>query len=459
MLAAKATVNQLYEFQKSGIVQLLQSNSLLLADDMGLGKTVQALVALESLFSMRAVRRALVVCPTSLLLNWQREAQKWTPKHAAVIYRGSDRYGLLESGVPILITSFETIVQDWRLPSLNGTCFFATEFDVIIVDEAQRMKNPDSLRSRVLSHAIVPRRWALSGTPLENRPEELGSVLRFLVPNEFADANVFSDYAHILHTRDTLMLRRSKRDVLPELPEKIISDTYVEMNPDQKSEYHIELATVWKKLRALRDAPASKRRGVLLSGIQRLRRICILSSDNTDSGKLDYLEEEASKLASANEKAVIFSTFANQVLPVAAQRLKDFGVVLYRGEMNLKERDEASRRFREDKGTMIMLASTMAAGVGLTWTEARYVFQLDLWWNPQVLAQAEDRVHRIGQTRGVMIKRLISPESIEEGIARMLDRKRAIFEMVIEDNAVPGIDAVLSNKQLCEILGTGSRSS
>jgi SNF2 family DNA or RNA helicase len=356
--------------------------------------------------------------------------------------------------MPFLITSFETIAQDWRQPSLDGTRFFETDFDVIIVGEAQRLKNPDSLRSSVLSRAIVPRRWALSGTPLENRPEELGSVLRFLVPNEFADPDQFADYAHILHTRDAIMLRRSKRDVLPELPEKIVSDVYVEMNPDQKSEYHAELAAVWKRLRGLHGAAASKRRGVLLGGIQRLRRICLLASDNEDSGKLDYLEEEVAKLATSNEKAVVFSTFANQVLPVAARRLKDFGVVLYRGEMNLKERDEASRRFREDKDAMIMLASTMAAGVGLTWTEARYVYQLDLWWNPQVLAQAEDRVHRIGQTRGVLVKRLISADSIEEGIARMLDRKRAMFEMVIEDSAVPGIDCGLSNEQLCEILGT-----
>ena len=447
-----ALPSSLYAFQKTGVARLLKSVSLLLADDMGLGKTVQALVALGCLFKSGAVRRAIIICPTSLLANWRKEANKWLPEQGALVYRGPDRFGLLDSRVPILLTSFETITQDWRQPSTDGLTFFPTDFDLIIVDEAQNLKNPRSRRSTIISRALIPRRWALSGTPMENRPEELGSVFRFLSPNEFPDLESFSDYGSILRLRDRMMLRRSKKEVLNDLPEKVVSEVYVEMNPAQKSEYSTEFGAIRARLKSLQGQKSPARRTAILGAIQRLRRICVLAPRSEDSGKLDYLEEEMEKLASAGEKAVVFSTFANEVLSVGAKRLERFGVALFRGKMTLKERDDAACRFLNEKSCSVMLASTKAAGVGLNWTVPRHVYQLDLWWNPQVLSQAEDRVHRIGQTRGVIVKRLVAADSIEEGILRLLNRKQAIFDMVVQDETVSTVDEHLAETELAGLL-------
>ena len=379
----------LYDYQQKGVLKLVERRTVLLADDMGLGKTIQALVAAETLFQMKEVSRILIICPNPVMTNWKKEAEKWTNRNS-LYYKGENRYGLLEfSKAPIFITSISTIVNDWQTASKRGTEFFETNFDLIIVDEAQKLKNPSSISSKTLSKAISTRRWALTGTPLENRPEELGAILRFLEPNEFPDGD-FSDYESILKLADHLMLRRSKKDVLKELPEKIVRDVIIDMSADQEYDYNNFIEYI---VRNIENLDHVKKMNFILQSIHALRKLAVLSDNNT-SGKLDFLIHELETVPQ-NDKIVIFTTFANLVLPHFAKELDSYGVVRYTGSMTTEERDEANHRFENDPNIRIMLASIKAAGVGLNWTIANHVYHLDLWWNPQVLAQADDRVHRI----------------------------------------------------------------
>ena len=444
--------HRLYSFQTTGVRRLLQSPRLLLADEMGLGKTPQALVAMSELMAATAITRTLIVCPASLLANWQYELRQWVPNCPSVIYRGADRYGLLESGVPVLIASFETVTADWRRRSQDGRRFFDTGLDLMIVDEAQRLRNPDSLSAKVLTCALVPRRWALTGRPVENRPEDLGSILRVLEPNEFPSAESLRDYERILRLRDSLMLRRSKAEVLPELPERTMSYVPVEMAPAQRDLYNCELERLKSHLHSADRRGIAGSRGFLLGGIQRLRALCAVGEDENDSGKLDYLEEEIGKLAQLGEKAVVFSTFANKVLPAAASRLQAYGTVIYRGSMSLEEKEQAHAKFISDSGARVMLASLRAAGLGLTWTVARYVYHLDLWWNPQALRQAEDRVYRIGQQRGVLVKRLFASESVEEGILGLVAKKEEMFGLAVAGRAAARTEDAPTDEELRSLL-------
>ncbi len=428
----------LYPFQEEGVRHLLLRRSVLLADEMGLGKTIQAAVALRRLFSQEAIRRVLIVCPASLCRNWRQELRQWCPGAPVVLYEGADRFGLLTGGAPILISSYDTVAADLSAATSRGGCFADLDVDVVILDEAQRIKDPKSVRAAVLAKVMAPRRWAITGTPLENHPRELASILRFLHPNELADDSALNDAVLILSLRDQSLVRRTKETVGLQLPAKTIACVPVPLSPAQAAEYAQKLAEVTQAVsRAGSMASASS---ALLAGLQSLRRIASVASTG-DSSKLDLLEEEIPELVEEGRKVVIFSSFAGLVLPVVAQRLERHGTVLYTGAMTQEEREVVHRRFLEDRHTHIMCASLQAAGVGLTWTVASYVYQFDLWWNPQVLRQAEDRVHRIGQTRPVLVKRLIADGTIEDGIQQLLEAKTRIFEYVIENAKGVAADA------------------
>lgn len=441
---------ELYPFQREGIRQLIGRPSILLADDMGLGKTVQAAVALRELFEAKSIRRALIVCPTSLSRNWRREIRVWAQGIPAVLYEGADRYGMLEGNAPILIGSYETVADDLRRATRDGRSFCDIGVDLIILDEAQRIKDPTSIRSRVLARVLAGRRWAITGTPIENHPKELNSILRFLFPNEFLDSEDCDDLALMLFQRDRAMIRRTKAEVGIQLPERVTGYTPVQLTPDQAAEYERTLTSV---RRSILDATnSSELTASLLGGLQNLRRITTVST-NGSSAKLDLVEEELEVLAERQEKVVIFSSFANIGLDHAVKRLARFRPVRITGSMTQAEREVAHQRFLGDPRCLVMCASLRTAGVGVTWTVARYVYHLDLWWNPQALRQAEDRVHRIGQERQVLIKRLIAENTIDEGIVTLLETKSDIFRFVVDED-LPSSMRQDTLDQLLGLVGT-----
>jgi len=425
---------ELYPYQKLGHNRLINSATLLLADEMGLGKTPQALSAAESLHSSGAIRRTLVVCPASLLVNWKHEACAWAPSLPGVLYRGEDRHGLLGSNAKLLITSYETIASDLWDESRSGELFVDIGIDLLVLDEAQRIKNPDSRPAKVLRKLCAARRWALTGTPLENRPSELGSVLGVLRPNESEYLVSTGGLPEVLRQRDQLMLRRTKKDAALELPPKTVGYIRVEMTAEQRAEYDEVLTSLRERVHD--GLHHSESNLSLLATLNQLRLLAASSSSGS-SGKLSYLEELLDTILVEPTKAIIFSSFPNKVFPHLEHKLERFGVVQYSGNMSIDDREESHRSFVENPEAQVMLASLRAAGTGLTWTSASHVFHMDLWWNPQALNQAEARAHRIGQVQPVVCQRLVCDSSVDEGIVELLHRKVGVFDTVVESDDVP----------------------
>jgi SNF2 family DNA or RNA helicase len=431
------TALNLYPFQRTGARALIERPRVLLGDEMGLGKTVQAAVALRQLFECGAAHRAVIVCPASLCVNWKHEVGKWAGL-ASVIYEGPDRFGMLYGNAAVVIGSFDTVASDLRTPTRSGTVFHDIGVDVVIVDEAQRIKDPASLRSKVLAKLLAARRWAITGTPVENHPRELASILRFLYPNEFITDTDFDDLRKILRHRDACLLRRTKQQVGLELPNKTVGSVTIALTPSQHLEYARRLSVLKE---SLSRGGRSQGQAVmhLLAGIQDLRRIAVIGEDGASS-KLDYLEDAIESIVASGEKVVVFSSFANIAIPHFYRRLSRFGALAYTGAMAQEQRQATHHRFLTDPNAGVMFASLKAAGVGLTWTVASHVFHTDVWWNPQVLNQADDRVHRIGQEKPVFIRRLLADNTIEVAINELLDKKEEISDLLIDDaplNAAP----------------------
>jgi SNF2 family DNA or RNA helicase len=411
---------------------------------MGLGKTVQAAVAIRNLFDAGAIRRVLIAAPLALTRNWKAELARWATL-PGVLYEGGSRYGLLEGDAPVLIGSYDTLAGDLAGPTLRGSRFHDVGIDLLILDEAQRIKTPDTIRSHVFAKTLAGRRWAITGTPLENHPRELASILRFLYPNDFGEESHLSDLPRILQFRDAAILRRTKKQVGLELPNKTVSSVTIALSPDQAAEYAQRLRELRNTL--MQQSSANTAVIHLLSGLQDLRRITVVSR-NGESSKLDFLEAQIESIVEQHEKAVIFSSFANLALPLFHSRLSRFGSLLYTGGMSPVQRENVHQRFVSDPACHVMCASLKAAGVGLTWTVASHVFHTDVWWNPQVLNQADDRVHRIGQRRPVFIRRLLADGTIEQAIDQLLETKEDIFRLVIDEVA----PASLAEPTLADLL-------
>ena len=424
----------------------------ILADDMGLGKTVQALSFLEYYKKEIGSLKALVVCPTTLIYNWENEIKKFTPKLSWRIHHGAIRTRLKEDllGHDITITTYGTLRSDIKL-------LMSIEFDYVILDESQAIKNPSSKVTRAAGLLNARNRLCMSGTPLQNNTFDIFAQMNFLNPGmlgtmeffrqEFSiPIDKFGDQDRKGHLRKILypfILRRTKEQVAKDLPEKQEIILFCEMEEEQRNIYDAYRNDFRNQiLGTIETQGIQKSQLTILQGLMKLRQICdspaILNEQekfDNHSIKLDELARELSE-DMGNHKALIFSQFLGMLALIKA-KLEELGIKYeyFDGSTSAPDRQTAIDSFQNNDDIRVFLISLKAGGVGLNLTAADYVYIVDPWWNPAVEQQAIDRTHRIGQTKNIFAYRMICKDTIEDKIMQLQEKKRALAKDIISDDA------------------------
>lgn len=418
----------LMPFQREGVRALLREKKLLLADDMGLGKTVQVIAALRILRAQRRIRSSLVIAPASVLDQWRREIERWAPELTAIIIRGaaSDRAWQWKARSDIILASYDTLRSDSRVHRVRRDMW-----DVVVADEAQRIKNRNDTSKRV-KRLRRRRSWALTGTPLENNEEELASIMEFVDHSEIGPPRRYQPNEALRERHRELQLRRKKNDVLPDLPPKQVTKISIELTRSQRRSY---TKAEQDGIVFLKSLGAEVRIRHVLELITRLKQICNADPETGESSKLDNIGERIERLTAQGHRALVFSQYTSRSYGVlaAAAHLRDFDPLTFTGETPEPERAAIIDRFKTREEHKVLVLSLRAGGVGLNLQEASYVFHLDRWWNPAVERQAEDRSHRMGQTVKVNAIKYTCQGTIEERIDRILERKQVLFEQLIDD--------------------------
>ena len=428
-------------YQVRGALFLLNSESALLADEMGLGKTVQALVALRGLLSAEPGSRALVVVPKSLRLNWYEEARKWIPDVHVRTVTGNreNRRAIYALPVPVLIATYDQISVDWRLLVNLGD-----EYAVAILDEAQRIKNPSSRAS--WSCRLIPRRrsWALSGTPIENRVEDIQSIFRFVRPGLLSGNEERAELHSLIRPH---FLRRTKAAVLPDLPEISTNDLHLSLSGSQARAYQ----TAWQSRGDIIPRSGTWTSDDYASAfalITRLKQLCNYDPSTGESVKLDALKLIVENVSAGGGKLLIFSQYVN-TLKWIQRRVNAIRLDIFSGEQSEEARNQVLRAFRESADPCGLLVSIRAGGVGLNLKEASTVVLFDRWWNPAVEEQAVQRAHRFGRTDRLVLNRFLVVDTIEERIAQILADKRELFRQYVDE---AGNAEVFGREELLRIL-------
>ena len=442
----------LRDYQRTGVswLSFLRGAGLgaILADDMGLGKTLQAICALTG--------PSLVVCPTSVLPNWEAELKKFRPGLKVSVFHGSGR--ALDEGADVVLTSY-------ALLRLDAAALSAKQWSTVVLDEAQAIKNPDSQVARAAFGLKGTFRVALSGTPVENRLEELWSLMHFCNPGllggrgEFAArvvgpvAEGRAEAAAALRARiRPFVLRRLKKDVAPELPARTESVLFVKLDERERAVYDAVHAAAKADVASLLGQGANALKA--LEALLRLRQAACHSAlvpgqaPVPSSSKVDALLDAIATATADGHKSLVFSQWTS-LLDLIEPRLHAAKIRFSRLDGSTKDRGAVTREFQGDSGPPVMLLSLKAGGTGLNLTAADHVFLVDPWWNPAVEAQAADRAHRIGQERPVNVYRLVSQGTVEERILTLQDKKRAVVEAAL-GGAEAG--AALTRDDLLELL-------
>jgi len=428
---------ELRAYQEQGVQFLEDSAQALLADEMGLGKTVQVAVALARLRETGGLRRGLIVCPASLQLNWTRELRRFGPQCAVRSTQDlneSDRHWLYKLPVPIVVTSYEGLRADF-LPVAPRT-----DFDVVVFDEAQRLKNRDSMTTWSAHRASGARTWLLSATPLENGVSDLGSLAEVLdlLPRGSADSE---DVARVQEAFQGHFLRRRKVDVLPELPPLIDQELPLRLVGVQRREYEdLLLDHQWNG--SVAD---------LLALITRLKLVCNRASDGS-SAKLEALRVILDDPATEPAKIIVISQYTETLRWLADVLAEQ--TMLYVGDLSPSQRDQALRAFQESERTTVLLLSLKAGGVGLNIPAATHVVLFDRWWTPAAEEQAIARAHRFGRTGSLLVYTFRVSDTVEDRIVEIARRKSELFDNVVEGEMVAAAEgAGWSRRDLLSVLG------
>jgi len=432
-------LNYLHDVQWGGI----------LADDMGLGKTIQTLSFLQHLKEKNGSLVALVVCPTTLLYNWQNELKKFTPSLSFRIHHGGTRTKnqLFKEPVEVIITTYGTLRSDIKM-------FSEVKFDYVILDESQAIKNPTSKVTKAACLLQATNKLCLSGTPLQNNTFDIYAQMNFLNPGMLGTVEYFKhnfsmpidkfdekeQKEHLRKFVFPFILRRTKEQVAKDLPEKQEMVLYCEMGAAQRKIYEAYRNDYRDKLIGMvEEKGIQKSQLSILQGLMKLRQICdspAIIKDETYPNESVKLEELTREIAEniGDHKALVFSQFLG-MLGLIKEQLTKLGIdyEYFDGGSTIQEREKAIERFQNDSNCRVFLISLKAGGVGLNLTAADYVYIVDPWWNPAVEQQAIDRTHRIGQTKNIFAYRMICNDTVEDKILKLQDRKRSLAKELISD--------------------------
>ncbi len=469
---------ELRPYQKRGYSWLYRNMRVgfgsILADDMGLGKTLQTITLLQKIKDDGVLMKkpALVVVPTGLLSNWQTEISRFAPALTSFIYHGTGRQEP-ESSVDIMLTTYGVLRSDQKM-------FAKVKWSVMVIDEAQNIKNPTAIQSKAVRSITADTKIALSGTPVENRLTEFWSIMDYANSGYLGNIKTFKkEYANPIQlyndeecaakfrkVTSPFMMRRMKTDktVISDLPDKVEINEYSALSPEQAALYHKTLDAAMAEIEGKDTSDSAalfERQGLILQMILALKQICnhpaqYLKNGNISpslSGKVEMLLDRLDGIVDAGEKVLVFTQFkemGEMLVKFVAERVGKVPM-FYHGGCSVQQRNEMVSRFQNGKEDKIFILSLKAAGTGLNLTAASRVIHFDLWWNPAVEAQATDRAYRIGQNKNVMVHRFITKDTFEEKIDQMIQRKKHLAEMTVSTGE--SWIGKLSNKELRDIFG------
>jgi superfamily II DNA or RNA helicase len=436
-------------YQVDGVKFLLENGAALLGDDMGTGKTVQATVALRVLFQTARISSALIVCPLSVLRHWDLHLEKWAPLISPNVVRGSKerRQGIWSIPAHVWITTFDTLRQDidFILDEKGSDAF-----DLVVLDEVQRIKNPGTGYSKAVKRLNPAWRWGFSGTPIENSVDDLVSIFGFLKPELFFRR---SGYVSPVEARNSIrpyFLRRRKEDVLKDLPQKTISEEWLPLEGQQREAYDKAEQEGIVYLKRLGHEVTVQH---VLALMTHLKQVCNIDEKSGESAKATWLEDFMEEIVESEtkDKAIVFSQFLKCGVDWLAEKFQEHQPLKYIGAMSDLQRERVLCEFK-DQGDRRLFLMTRAGGVGINLTMANYVVHFDHWWNPATVRQAEDRVHRIGQEKKVFVYHLWTENTVEERVYRKLQDKQRLYDEVID--ALSNVGGTgLSEDELFEIFG------
>jgi SNF2 family DNA or RNA helicase len=433
-----------YPYQIKGVAFLMPRHAALLADEMGLGKTAQVLLALRLLLHSGLIRRILIVCPKPLVVNWTRELRTWAEDVPFEVIGGDTQMRKAQwfaSNCPVKLVNYELLTRDVEMFGEDKERLAATRsgardraplrvaanlhFDVVVLDEAQRIKNRDAKTAQAVRSISRDRSWAMTGTPIENSVDDLINIFAFVDPERIPPETPPRLLPEL--TRDCI-LRRVKEEVAVDMPPKVVRDIYIELSASQRLSYDRAEKEGIVQLNALSEEISVQH---VFELVLRLKQICNFDPATGESAKMDQLQADLAEVAECNRKAIVFSQWV-EPLEILAQNLRSLGPLLLHGKVPMRDRTAILDRFKSDPGRHVLLMSYGTGSVGLNLQAANYVFLFDRWWNPAIEDQAINRAHRLGQKETVFVSRYVAQETIEGRIAAILERKRQLFKDMLE---------------------------
>ena len=428
-----------FAYQMDGVAFLYPRRHAVVADEMGLGKTMQSITTMRLLVHRGELSRVLLVCPKPLVTNWRRELAAWAPELSVMVVEGTParrEWAWRHSRTVVTIAGYETLVRDKKIASEEER-----GFDLVVLDEAQRIKNTGSATSAAVRSVARQRSWALTGTPIEKSVDDLVGIFEFVSPGVLRQG--MAPRAIGAAVRDSV-LRRTKDDVLTDLPPKLVRDAHLDLSPEQWETY--QRAEEDGVVR-LREIDQGEHRELTIQHVfelvLRLKQICNFDPATGASSKLERLEADLEECAASGRKAIVFSQWVDTIERLADRLGKRsdgthaYECEQYHGRVASSRRDAVLDRFRDDPECNVLLMSYGTGSVGLNLQFAGYVFLFDRWWNPAVEDQAINRAHRIGAAGPVTVTRMLCTGTIEQRIDDVLREKRELFAEVFESSVAP----------------------